>query len=162
MHAHTQVIRLSLRAAAAARPLFALGLYCHSFIYRLFSPLLSLLWFLCSCICWPCPVPTPAAGQRVQKAAKIKKKAVCNKLNKTKTLWPPSCHFHFFVLISTVSQRGFNVPLTIHLCHVCVVCMDVSQVVQSYNKHAVIFSVQCSSFWHSDAFTLTLFEMSPF
>lgn len=58
-----------------------------------------------------------------------------------------------------MSQCCFNVPLVVHLCHVCVVCIDVSQVVQNRDKHASMLSVKCSSFWHSDSFTLAVFEM---
>lgn len=46
-HAHTHSNDLCLRAAAA-RPLFGLGLYCHSFIYRLYFLLLSLLSGFCA------------------------------------------------------------------------------------------------------------------
>lgn len=55
----------------------------------------------CSVFCAPVfadPVPSQRPpNQRVQKAAKIKKKAVCNKskTKKRKTLWPPSSHFLF-------------------------------------------------------------------
>lgn len=89
-----------------------------------FGPLLSFLLFfyrpsLCPpsfppVLCWPCPVPTPPACrpafQRVQKAAKIKKKAVCNEQSKRKRLRPRSFHFLTFLLshlCSSVSSPIF-------------------------------------------------------
>lgn len=88
-HAHTEMICLSLRADSSTPSVW--------FLFTVFISSSS----PCSGFCAPVfadPVLSqrPPAGQRVQKAAKIKKKAVCNKLNKTKTLWPLSCHFRSF------------------------------------------------------------------
>lgn len=86
---------LFVRAATAHLP-FGLGLYCLTFFYlpSLFPPPLPPVF--CAPVsadlvpsrpnaCLPACLPTclPAC-QRVQKAAKIKKKAVCNKRNKKK------------------------------------------------------------------------------
>lgn len=83
------------------------GFYCLPFFYSpsLFPPPPPPLPPSC-CFCAPASadlVPSqrlparPPAGQRVQKAAKIKKKAVCNKQGTIKTLWPLFLHSHLFV-----------------------------------------------------------------
>lgn len=104
---------LSLRAAMAHLP-FGFGLYClTSFFYLLNFLLLSLLFFV---LPYPPtlsrPNACPPAGQRVQKAAKIKKKAVCNKQSNMKRLQPlPSTltyafSFHLCLFLS-LSICGF-------------------------------------------------------
>lgn len=101
--------------------LLGFGLCCLTpFLFTFFMSSSSPSCFLCSCICWLCPVPTPAflpTYQRVQKAAKIKKKAVCN-------LGSCSFHSHFFIFIaflpvrvSSVTSSPICVSRTSKWCH---------------------------------------------
>lgn len=98
------------------------------------------------------PVPTPArpspAGQRVQKAAKIKKKAVCNKQGKITVLWPLFLHSHLYLFIYLICFPSLSVcrpaPLCPHL--LCASEINPSQVSGSVFLHSLtahIYTQRC-------------------
>lgn len=131
MQSHTSLslffcfsVTLSVSESSDSTPAVWFGAllsYLHLFTFFISSSSPSCFFVLpypltlsCPNACLPSCLP---ACQRVQKAAKIKKKAVCNKQSKMETLKPLSLlsHLFFFVSLVPVSVSVASSILVLHI-----------------------------------------------